>query len=142
MAVLQPHAQKKPDKPESGGVLLGRYILDCQDVVVDAVTLPMDGDRQSRFRFFRDAQRHQEAIHRAWEESSGTCNYLGEWHTHPESYPTPSHIDIAEWKRILLRDRFDSDVLYFVIIGTCSINVWCGYCHGCRIEKLGRVLHE
>jgi len=118
--------QNTAAKPEAGGILLGRHLFDCTDVVVDKITKPMKGDKQSRFRFFRDAYRHQQVINTAWRDSEGTCNYLGEWHTHPEPEPTPSSIDLLNWRRRLLFDKFDSDGLFFVIVGTRIISVWHG----------------
>jgi len=130
------YVQNEPSKREAGGVLLGRYILGCEDVIVDRITMPTKRDRQSRFRFFRSARLHQQAIDEAWTSSGGTCNYLGEWHTHPEPDPSPSFIDMLGWRKKLLFDKFDSDVLYFVIVGTGQINAWQGHRRTLSIEKL------
>lgn len=136
---LHSHMQGQAFKTEAGGILLGRYILDCEDVVVDKITEPMKGDRRSRLRFFRSARLHQQAINKAWSSSGGTCNYLGEWHTHPETDPVPSLIDILGWRKRLLFDRFDSDTLFFVIVGTWRINAWQGYRKTLAIERLRKV---
>lgn len=140
VAQMTGYAQGEPEKHEAGGILLGRYILDCKDVVVDRVTVPAPGDRMARFRFFRSAHAHQQAIYQAWRASEGTCNYLGEWHTHPQRDPKPSLVDILEWCKKLWFDQFDSDFLHFVIVGTVQIAVWQGYKKTLRIEKLHRVL--
>jgi integrative and conjugative element protein (TIGR02256 family) len=133
------YIQDKRIKVEAGGVLLGRYILNCEDVVVDKITKPMKDDRRSRLRFFRSARLHQQVINEAWISSRGTCNYLGEWHTHPEPDPSPSFIDLVGWRKKLLFDKFDSDVLYFVIAGTEQINAWQGGRKTLAIEKLHKV---
>ena len=86
----------------------------------------MPGDRRSRFQFFRARRWHQEAINRAWQESSGTCAYLGEWHTHPERYPMLSLVDRLRWQQKLLRDRF-TEPIFFVIVGIAEVRVWEGY---------------
>lgn len=117
--------QDTPSKPEAGGVLLGRYILDTHDVVVDLITEPMPRDLRSRVRFFRHRRGHQIAIDQTWRESSGTCTWLGEWHSHPEHNPSPSFTDHADWRRKLLVDRYD-EVLFFVIVGIQNICVWEG----------------
>ena len=130
------YLQNKPGIEESGGVLLGRYILDCSDTVVDRITTPMAGDRRTRIRFFRSARSHQQIIDAAWVSSNGTCNYVGEWHTHPEPDPSPSLVDIMDWRRRFLFDRIDSEVLYFVILGTHQLNVWQVNGDTLRIEKL------
>lgn len=122
LAFVQDTSRKK----EAGGVLLGRQILESADVVVDEVTMPMQGDRRYRARFYRDRRRHQEVIDRAWRESSGTCTYLGEWHTHPEPRPTSSAYDLREWQRKLREDTFAGDTLHFAIVGTRTLRVWVG----------------
>lgn len=106
--------------------MLGRYLMDAQDVVVDVVTTPMPGDRQSRFRYFRGRRRHQDAIDWWWDESRGTCNYLGEWHSHPEAKPSPSGLDVQGWRRKLAYDEVDGNAIHFVIVGTQEIRVWRG----------------
>jgi integrative and conjugative element protein (TIGR02256 family) len=126
LALMRPYVQEVPAKPEAGGVLLGRHILGTGDIIVDLITAPMLSDRQSRFRFFRARRPHQAAIDRAWRESGGTCTYLGEWHTHPEPYPTPSSIDWQNWQRKLLVDRF-TEPIFFVIMGTMETHVWEGH---------------
>lgn len=127
-------------KYEGGGVMLGRFIVGSEDVVVDKITKPMIEDKQSQFRFFRSRNLHQAIITEEWEASGGTCNYLGEWHTHPESNPKPSFVDKGEWKKKLFFDQFDSDFLYFVIVGTKSINVWQGYRNTSTFKRLMRLL--
>lgn len=64
-------------------------------------------------------------IDRAWVESSRTCTYLGEWHTHPEPIPSASFIDQGSWCRKLLVDRY-AGCLFFVIVGTSEVKVWEG----------------
>jgi integrative and conjugative element protein (TIGR02256 family) len=122
---LRPYVQDANLKPEAGGLLLGRHIRDSLDIVADALTTPLSGDRRTRFGFVRQGPRHQEFLDRAWRDSGGTCTYLGEWHTHPEPVPQPSSVDLANWRRKLGSDRF-TDVLFFVIVGISEIRAWEG----------------
>ena len=132
---LKGFVQEGPCHREAGGVLLGRHIVGSSDIVVDEITTPMPGDRRRRFRFFRAAHRHQQAIDRAWKQSGGTRGYLGEWHTHPEPLPTPSLIDQVGWQYKL---HFDQHVglLFFVIVGTEAIAVWEGARGHLRLSPL------
>jgi integrative and conjugative element protein (TIGR02256 family) len=136
--LLRRYVQDRADKKEAGGVLLGRHILDSNDVVVDDATPPLLGDRRARARFFRARQRHQEAIDRAWRESGGTCTFLGEWHTHPEAQPWPSGIDREDWLRKLREDEF-TDWLFFVIVGTEAVRVWEGARNGKATFRLVQI---
>ncbi|WP_285767516.1 Mov34/MPN/PAD-1 family protein [Peribacillus sp. SI8-4] len=123
---------------EAGGVLLGRFIQSSLDVVVDRGTAPMKRDIRKRYFFKKHRDDHQEIVQSIWEESMETCNYLGEWHTHPEPHPTPSAHDIKEWKRVLKDTICDSDELFFIIVGTESIGVWTGNRKRLEVKKLMR----
>lgn len=140
VTILKGFVQDKLDTPESGGVLLGRYIIGSLDVIVDKLTQPMQRDEQSRLRFYRDARKHQQAIDQFWSESEGTCHYLGEWHTHPELVPSPSSQDLCDWQRRLYEDKFDSHSLFFVIVGIDVINIWEGMRESLNIHLLKPVL--
>jgi integrative and conjugative element protein (TIGR02256 family) len=123
--VMLSHRQLKSRNKEAGGVLLGRHLLDCNDIVVDEVTQPARGDRRSWAGFFRSLAHHTRSLRR-WRESGGTCAYLGSWHTHPEDVPNPSSIDLDDWQHALARDRFEGESLFFAIVGTSRARVWQG----------------
>lgn len=133
---LRSYAQVESGSREAGGVLLGRYLLDTNDVVVDLITTPTRSDKRLRFGYFRAREGHQELVDQAWRESKGACHYLGEWHTHPEACPVPSGIDRVNWKRILSHYRADADPLYFVIVGQIVICAWQGHKQPVRLERL------
>lgn len=121
---LRQFAQVKRSQPEAGGLLLGRLVLGNVDAVVDEITTPQSMDYQSQFRFFRSAQGHQQILNERWQQSGGTCNYLGEWHTHPEPKPKPSGRDTRSWREQIERLSTGQMSLYFVIVGTATIAVW------------------
>ncbi len=130
--------QDEKSKPEGGGVLLGRFLKNSENIIIDRVSVPMIGDVRKRNYFKRAQKRHQKIIDTAWEKSNGTCNYLGEWHTHPENYPTPSWLDKKEWKRKLREDTFDSKNLLFVIVGIKETRIWEGDKVTLKIKRLKR----
>lgn len=115
--------QDSPGKPEAGGILLGRHILDSQDIIVDLATQPLPGDRRTFLSFFRAKPSHQNIIDQVWRDSGGTCTYLGEWHTHPEQQPTPSNFDLENWQKKLKEDKYSAPI-FFVIVGIKEIFVW------------------
>lgn len=119
------HAQLEPAATEAGGILLGRYLQDSDDVVVDDLTEPLPGDKRGRYFFHRGQPAHQQLLDQAWRASEGTRTYLGEWHTHPEFDPTPSCIDRMDWQRKLRQDQYFKQ-LYFFIVGTRQIRGWGG----------------
>jgi integrative and conjugative element protein (TIGR02256 family) len=117
---------------EAGGVLLGRYrgphieILGC--------TTPMAEDLRTRFGFVRQDKAHQKAAIKEWQESRGSINFVGEWHTHPESHPTPSWVDRRSWKRQMQKHK---EPMVFVIAGSAS--TYCGLGDEGRIVAMANV---
>lgn len=124
LKLLNKFRQIDTSNKEAGGVLLGRFILDSNNIIIDKVTSPQSKDRRSRFSFRKLDNYHQNRITQEWTESEGKINYIGEWHSHPERHPTPSSLDVQEWKRKSKEDVYDHDFLVFIIIGIKSINAW------------------
>jgi integrative and conjugative element protein (TIGR02256 family) len=123
-AVFEQFSNGDASSADGGGILLGRFIRDSDDIVVDEITTPADGDKRSKFFFWRRREPHQKRVDDAWGKSNGTSNYLGEWHTHPEDTPAPSEHDIQNWKRIANLARYEQDRLLFVIVGYKKIRLW------------------
>ncbi len=133
------YLQISKDDAEAGGVLLGRFLKDSKNIIVDHISVPMIGDKRSRFSFVRNKKMHQKIIDNEWLKSNGTCNYVGEWHTHPEDYPTPSNVDTDNWKNRLKQDKFSTRYLYFMIVGLKEIRVWEGDKRTLTITKLKKL---
>jgi len=120
---------------EQGGMLIGSVILNTNDVVVDKVTYPMEGDFFNRVRFIRSL-RHNRVLHNIWEKSNFTSMYVGEWHTHPQISPVPSSQDISNWKRLARKSNSDVDTFFFVIVGIEDIGIWYIDRNTLSIEKI------
>lgn len=121
---LKKYIQVQMHDSEAGGMLLGRLILESNDLVVDEATEPNKRDRRSRFFFWRSKKDAQKRIDDAWARTNQTRVYLGEWHTHPEDDPTPSCIDLKNWRRIVREARFEQESLLFLIAGRERIRLW------------------
>ena len=133
--VINNYIQSSNDSLEAGGVMLGRFLWS-EDIVIDYITVPMINDKRKKYFFFRDESTHQKEIIEKWKQSKGTCNYLGEWHTHPEDIPQPSKYDIAQWKKLIKTAQYDSDYIFFLIAGRKQIKVWIGYRESLLIKGL------
>ncbi|NOJ82902.1 hypothetical protein HNV28_32080 [Myxococcus xanthus] len=118
------HRQIKDRDHEAGGVLLGRCIVDSENIVVDQASEPTGSDIRSRFRFFRSKSPAQRLVDDAWASSNGTMNYLGEWHSHPETHPHPSTVDLENWRWIASRAVLEQNFLLFLIVGIVSTQIW------------------
>ncbi len=114
------YAQFKDSAPEAGGILLGK-VRGPHVEIIDA-TLPSRWDKGSRTFFQRSARHHRLEAFKRWRRSSGIIRYLGEWHTHPEDFPTPSSLDIQEWTK-LADARLDQRPLIAMIVGRRDVHL-------------------
>lgn len=102
---------------ESGGILLGSKDVSDKRYVVKDFTYPKPEDERSRWFFIRKKDPSNEAIREVWEESDGTINYLGEWHTHDEDMPTPSSTDENLISEVVEDKSSLFDDVFMIIIG-------------------------
>lgn len=123
-ATLLAYRQLDIHAKEAGGMLLGRIIENCDDIVIDEVTTPLASDKSGRFFFFRGKKAAQKLIDESWQKSEATRIYLGEWHTHPEDEPTPSSQDLANWNRIVNKAVYEQESLFFLIVGRKRVRLW------------------
>lgn len=65
-----------------------------------------------------DRTKANDFIKEEYEKSSHTRVYIGEWHTHPEDYPTPSSIDLSSFKSAFRKnDRPIRGYILMAIVG-------------------------
>lgn len=121
--ILTEYVQDNDIKPESGGIIMG-YVLGGGSYVVTDVSLPSEGDKASRYRFLRSKKNAQRFVDKLFEKSKGKKVYLGEWHTHPEDYPTPSFLDKCSMKKQFKHNRLNSDRIFMLIIGRIKFGIW------------------
>jgi integrative and conjugative element protein (TIGR02256 family) len=112
-------AQSQSGASEAGGILLG-YRRGLNLHVTEA-TVPQLLDVSSSHSWWRRDLGHQRIATRRWKQSGQTLDYVGEWHTHPQSIPAPSNLDLTEWREICAGT---CQPMVFVIVGT--IGRWVG----------------
>lgn len=128
---LQSYRQLSPLSYEAAGVLIGER--RGNHIVISAMSEPGPGDIRSRFSVDRKSPHHQALINELHSTSGGTMNYLGEWHTHPEKFPTPSSVDKSSWRRNLT----PAEPMVLIIVGQCAI--WCGKSTSGRLYVLRQI---
>lgn len=128
------HRQIKGSDTEQFGVLIGSRLPDDETFWIDMCTTPQPKDKSKRASFLMQDPFHQSAIDKAFKKSSGEMGYLGTWHTHPQSYPIPSGIDINDWLSCMVRNP--DRLLLFVIVGQKQTNIYI-YLNN-NLEKLTR----
>lgn len=118
--VFSSYRQLAPCNDEAGGVLLGT--VHGLHLAIAEATEPLASDVRLRYSFERSSAGHQQIADARWSSSKGTVRYLGEWHTHPEDYPTPSTTDRHWWVASAGR-RADGRPALAVIVGRQSLYV-------------------
>lgn len=104
LAILLKHRQLRHGDNEAGGILLGRIIGDR--VSICRLSIPTELDKRTRTTFERHRISGQIIINYEFENSHGQIIYLGEWHTHPESSPSPSPRDLS-----MIQEQFKLTIL-------------------------------
>lgn len=138
-----PWLKYTPETPVAGGVLLGRRIVDSENIVIDDLSLPQSGDICTPNYNEWKAETHNKVIQEAWEKSGGSCHWLGNWHTHCETVPTqPHNVDLQDWNNALVEGVMEFDELFFVIFGTEGLKIYEGNQKDCSIYELKPVVMD
>jgi integrative and conjugative element protein (TIGR02256 family) len=119
--IIESYKQTKKKDHESGGILLGQ-ILDNNIYILKATT-PNKFDKSSRYSFECDKDAAQVLIDYEFINSENKTIYVGEWHTHPENFPNPSHIDIGMIKSQYFKNRLNEPFLVLLIQGLKGLYV-------------------
>ncbi|POR66282.1 hypothetical protein BKM30_25105 [Pseudomonas syringae pv. syringae] len=130
LEVFERHVQSD-EGTEAGGILLG-HVRGKHLEVLEA-SEPTRQDRRLRYFFERMIHGHKSLADRHWQETNGLVRYIGEWHTHPQEMPSPSRIDLDEWKT-LAKSRADRRPLLAVVVGRQSLHVELMQADGMRKE--------
>jgi integrative and conjugative element protein (TIGR02256 family) len=104
--------QLRRSHAEAGGQLFAR--LDGHRVVVEEATGPRGTDRRTRASYLPDRAAEQKEI---VERHACGLHYVGEWHTHPDSVPEPSHRDRDSMAECVARSEHALNGFLLVIVG-------------------------
>lgn len=107
---------------ETGGILVGKYSPDLRTArITGASTAPSDG-RSGRTQFVRGIRGLQAWLAQLWARRSG--HYLGEWHFHPFSDPTPSSQDIRQMTEIASSPHYHCRQPVMLVVGGDPSGRW------------------
>ena len=136
--IFYKHRQFRFYRHESGGIILGQIFDDF--ILADYVTTPGDGDRRGFFFFHRSQKRAQRIIDEKFIRTAGHRTFLGEWHTHRNSPPSPSRQDLSEAHRIFKKSILSLDYIIEVVVGNGNYvgDLWVGCVDDNRVIKCPR----
>ncbi|PSV31638.1 Mov34/MPN/PAD-1 family protein [Photobacterium sp. GB-72] len=116
-AVKQLHHYKQTgNKNEAGGFLFGE--IRSGVVTIQSVSTPSIADKRSRFGFSWNKREANKTIQ---ENFNNGLHYLGDWHTHPCSLPTPSLDDTQAIRSTFLDSQHQLNYFIMLILGTKGI---------------------
>lgn len=110
IATFEAHRQKGRFHREIGGQLFARFLDGC--LLVERATC-VRGVR-SRLSFWPNRTEEQAEIDALFADG---LHYVGDWHTHPESQPSPSKPDRNKMFAIFRQSRHELPFMLMVIIG-------------------------
>lgn len=121
--IIQCYLQDSYEKKEAGGVLIACENATNDNLIIQFATEPMPKDKRTKTRFSRKDMGHVDFFKKIYNENKGVYTYIGEWHTHPESCPEYSGIDLKNWNKIRKQSGV-CDKQYHIIAGFRYLRIW------------------
>jgi len=109
---IKEHSLAAPPELETGGILIGT-VVDGK-IIIFFATGPGEQALHRKYAFEADTKRQQKILDKYFAEYG--CNYLGEWHKHPEGLSTLSGGDIQHASAILKDDSYHVKELILPIV--------------------------
>jgi len=119
----------------AAGVLIGRHIIDTEDVVVDEATFESIRLAPNNGRF-RSKRLHQDQIDYARSRTGGRIGYVGEWHMAERGHGIENFR--AEWRRRLREEVVDFPHVLLCLVYPDGVRLWEGEVATGRIVELSR----
>ncbi|KES09316.1 hypothetical protein SASC598O02_015930 [Snodgrassella alvi SCGC AB-598-O02] len=118
---------------EACGILIGGYNEKQNKIFIDLCTELQKADLRKRTFFTLKDPFHQKRVNDVFISSQQTQFYLGTWHSHPENYPSPSNVDLQDWKKCIKRNSHNK-FMVFAIIGLKEILI--------NVYEIGKKQHD
>lgn len=123
VSTLWSHRQDGGKGPEAGGQIFAEF--NGSTIRVVHASVPGGNDRRWWSRFIPDRLREQREIYQQYQAG---LHFVGDWHTHPQEMPSPSHTDVESLQDCFRKSKHQLNALLMVIIGfgalPDAIGVW------------------
>lgn len=105
--------QKTTKHLEAGGQIFACF--EGNTIQVKRATGPRCSDRRERTGFMPNRRAERQEIKRLFKSS---LHYIGDWHTHPEPVPIPSHTDVKNFQEMFQNSKHKLAGFLMIIVGT------------------------
>jgi integrative and conjugative element protein (TIGR02256 family) len=112
---LYKHRQYNLRRVAGGGQLFAAF--QEQTITVVCATGPRRSDRRLRTSYLPNRQAERREINRLFRKG---LHYIGDWHTHPESCPVPSRIDLDNFAETVRLSRYHLGGFVMIVVGTSA----------------------
>jgi integrative and conjugative element protein (TIGR02256 family) len=115
IAHFRRHRQRRPRHKEAGGQLFAR--IEGLNITVLEATGPRAKDQRTRTSYAPHRPSEQREI-----EERHRCNFhfVGDWHTHPELIPSPSHTDARNIAECVKQSKHELNAFLLVVVGSAE----------------------
>ncbi|PRY13774.1 integrative and conjugative element protein (TIGR02256 family) [Pontibacter ummariensis] len=101
---------------ETGGILLGCYDSNLRMATVHAAVPAPSDSKHGRASFERGTNGIMEELRRV-SQLEPPLHYLGEWHSHPSSSPSPSTVDSRQMQKFVQGRQHGVETPLLLIVG-------------------------
>lgn len=140
-AVIQTfaHHRQVGHLPEAGGLLFARFYLPL--IVIEEATGPSPLDKRTRHSFFPCKGIRRRLIRHRFDVG---LHFVGEWHTHPQTRPTPSRMDLESMYDSFIRSKHDLNAFVLIIVGTRKpdLSLWVSLHNKSGVRRATRLLGD
>ena len=115
IAHFRRHRQRRKRQKEAGGQLFAR--IEGSNIIVFEATGPRRKDMRTRTSYAPHRPSEQREIQ---ERHRHNLHFVGDWHTHPELIPSPSHTDARNIAECVKRSKHELNAFLLVVVGSAE----------------------
>lgn len=125
--------QIKLSQREIGGQLFARISQD--EIIIEKTFFPDKRDKRTRTSFFPNRKKQKDEISHCF---SNGLHYVGDWHTHPETAPSPSSIDLESMRECFIKSKHELNSFILIVVGNSRelLDLWIGLINNFNVVSL------